>query len=193
MNEKVRCQTNEKQVYFHEEKYIFNRVTIFSNYSPNNQPGDNIKLPTIHYGDARTPNVSQEPQPGPYWSVLAEISESKDRPVLSENILGETLRGLIDAKILDNQAEVVSKFYQLLPFGYPTPTLERDDVLAPTFRYLEARNLYSRGRFGGWKYEVGNQDHSFMQGVEIVDRIVKGTEETTFENPDMANSGIFKK
>jgi hypothetical protein len=39
--------------------------------------------------------------------------------------------------------------------------------------------VYSRGRFGAWKYEVGNMDHSFMQGVEVVERIFTGKTEIT--------------
>jgi hypothetical protein len=48
--------------------------------------------------------------------------------------------------------------------------------------YLEARGIYSRGRFGSWKYEIGNQDHSLMQGVEFVDRWMDGTEEKVFRS-----------
>jgi UDP-galactopyranose mutase len=29
----------------------------------------------------------------------------------------------------------------------------------------------SRGRFGAWRYEVGNMDHSVAQGVEWANRI----------------------
>ena len=29
-------------------------------------------------------------------------------------------------------------------------------------------------QFGGWHYELGNQDHSFMQGVEVSDLIMRG-------------------
>jgi hypothetical protein len=45
--------------------------------------------------------------------------------------------------------------------------------------WLEQRGIYSRGRFGMWKYEVANTDHSLMQGVECVNRLVLGEPETT--------------
>jgi hypothetical protein len=45
---------------------------------------------------------------------------------------------------------------------------------------LEGLEIYSRGRFGGWRYEVSNQDHAFMQGVEVADRLRDGKPETTY-------------
>ena len=47
------------------------------------------------------------------------------------------------------------------------PTLGWDEALAVIQPFLESHNVYSRGRFGAWKYEVGNRDHSFMQGKEF--------------------------
>ena len=54
---------------------------------------------------------------------------------------------------------------------------------------LEAQHIYSRGRFGAWKYEVGNMDHSIMQGVEVVDHILGGKPEKTYLDPAAVNSG----
>ena len=35
--------------------------------------------------------------------------------------------------------------------------------------------IWSRGRFGSYKYEVGNQDHSLMLGVECADNVLFGS------------------
>ena len=68
----------------------------------------------------------------------------------------------------------------LLPYGYPIPTVERDDELCKTHKWLEAHSMHSRGRFGGWKYEVANMDHSFAMGYELVDRLFTGKKETVY-------------
>jgi hypothetical protein len=75
-----------------------------------------------------------------------------------------------------------------LEYGYPIPSLHRDRALGGIQTTLTARNVYSRGRFGAWKYEVSNQDHSFAQGVEAVDAWVDGTEEITLCRPDEVNT-----
>ena len=61
------------------------------------------------------------------------------------------------------------------------PLVNRDCVLNKVQAELEAAHIFSRGRFGSWKYEESNQDHAFMQGVEAVDHIVgtRGNDEHT--------------
>ena len=81
---------------------------------------------------------------------------------------------------------MVSRWHRRLEHGYPTPWLGRDEVLAEAEHALHAAGIYSRGRFGAWKYEVSNQDHSLMQGVEAVDHILSGEPERTF-NGDMSS------
>lgn len=83
--------------------------------------------------------------------------------------------------------EIVSTYHRCFDHGYPTPTLEREGVLTKLLPRLQDMGIYSRGRFGSWRYEVGNQDHSFMLGVEAVDSIVNGATELTLNYPDFVN------
>ena len=46
--------------------------------------------------------------------------------------------------------------------------------------WLMEHDIYSRGRFGAWRYEIGNTDHSVMMGVEVADLLGNGTPELTW-------------
>lgn len=62
-----------------------------------------------------------------------------------------------------------------LEHGYPTPSVGREAVLTQALPWLQQHNIWSRGRFGSYRYEVGNQDHSLMLGVECADNVLFGT------------------
>jgi protoporphyrinogen oxidase len=174
-------------LYFPEDDCPFYRATIFSNYSPYNQPEKNVKLPTQYLADGSAPK-SKEPQEGPYWSIMLEVSESSLKPVNHETILKESIQGLINTKMIESTDEIVSTYHRAFDHGYPTPSLEREGVLTELLPALQKKDIWSRGRFGSWRYEVGNQDHSFMLGVEAVDNIVNGAVELTLNYPDFVNS-----
>jgi hypothetical protein len=101
------------------------------------------------------------------------------------------VEALRDDGLLLPETRVASVYHHREEHGYPTPFVGRDEVIDPLRVALDARGIFSRGRFGAWKYEVSNQDHSFMQGVELADRLVLGAGEVTVVRPDEANSGIF--
>jgi hypothetical protein len=82
--------------------------------------------------------------------------------------------------------------------------LGRDDALKQILPALkDDYGIWSRGRFGSWKYECGNQDHSvslaarsetpslahdqFMLGVEAVDSALFGAPEMTLNETDWVN------
>ena len=96
--------------------------------------------------------------------------------------------GLINTKMMAADAEVVSLYHRRFDHGYPTPSLHRDAALKRCLPALRAKDIWSRGRFGSWKYEVANQDHSCMLGVEAVDNILNGTKELTLDHPDIVNA-----
>jgi hypothetical protein len=111
---------------------------------------------------------------------MAEVSESVDKPVDTEHVLEHTLRGMRATGLLREGDQVVSRWHTRLPYGYPTPWLGRDAVLDAVQPRLAELSILSRGRFGAWKYEVANQDHSVMQGVEAVDAWLDGSPEPTY-------------
>jgi len=113
---------------------------------------------------------------------MCETSYSTFKPVSKETIIEETIQGLINTGMMteSERDKIVSTYLIDVPYGYPVPTLERDAALAVIQPFLESQDVYSRGRFGSWKYEVGNMDHSFMQGVEIAERLLTGKKESVF-------------
>ncbi|KAI0875391.1 UDP-galactopyranose mutase [Hypoxylon argillaceum] len=174
-------------LYFPEDNCPFYRATIFSNYSPYNQPQADVKLPTISLGDGSKPS-SSEPKEGPYWSIMLEVSQSSVKPVDEANILKDCIQGLINTEMIKPEDEIVSTYHRKFDHGYPTPALEREGVLKQLLPKLQDLDIWSRGRFGSWRYEVGNQDHSFMLGVEAADNIATGAVELTLNYPDFVNT-----
>ncbi|HIJ96535.1 MAG TPA: NAD(P)-binding protein [Desulfuromonadales bacterium] len=156
-------------MYFPESSAPFYRVTNFHNYSRFNVPA----------GDTER-----------YFSLMCETTYSSCKPENKSTIVEETLQGLVNSGMIDEDQKnrLASRHLIDIPYSYPVPTLGRDRALATIQPFLESHSVYSRGRFGAWKYEVGNMDHSFMQGVEVVERLLKGTEERTFEDPLSAQS-----
>lgn len=145
---------DRRWIYFPDPTLPFYRVSVLSNFSPANAPAG-------------------------HWSLLAEVSESTDRRVDRARLLDEVIAGLRREGIIPPSSNVVSRWHHLAAPGYPTPTRERDAALATLLPALEAMSIFSRGRFGAWKYEISNQDHSFLQGAELAERLVLGTAETT--------------
>lgn len=173
-------------LYFPEDNCPFYRATIFSNYSPYNQPSKSTKLPTLQLGNGSRRN-SMQPKEGPYWSIMLEVSESSMKPVDRSNLLKDCIQGLVNTEMIQPTDEIVSTYHRCFDHGYPTPSLEREGVLKKLLPALQDKDILSRGRFGSWRYEVGNQDHSFMLGVEAVDHIVNGATELTLNYPDFVN------
>ncbi len=136
-------------MYFPEGNCPFYRVTYFSNYSPNNVPG-----------------------PG-YYSLMCETSYSAHKPEDKGGIVQRTIDGLVAAGLLSRTDcnDIVSTWVLDAEYAYPVPSLERDRALSAIQAWLREAGIYSCGRFGGWRYEEANMDHSLMQGAELARRV----------------------
>jgi hypothetical protein len=152
-------------LYFPEQDCPFYRATVFSNYSPNH-----------------VPKVGQQ------WSLMCEVSESPQKPVDLNKIVEIAEQGLLNTNLITADDLIVSRWHTRLEYGYPTPFVGRDQLISPLNEEFEKHGIFSRGRFGSWKYEISNQDHSLMLGVECVDKILFGCEEATLKYPGIVNN-----
>lgn len=155
-------------MYFPEDSCPFYRVTHFSHYSPNNVP--DIKLG---------------------WSLMAEVSETEQKPVNRAKVVDDVICGLVKTGLIDSASDVIAVWYRLFRDTYPIPTIDRDAATDSILQFFQDRGVFSRGRTGAWKDQVGNMDHSFMQGKECVDHLLLGTEEVTLNNPEIMNSRVI--
>lgn len=148
--------TTKCWMYFPEGNCPFYRVTYLSNYSPE-----------------VVPDASRQ------YSLLAEVSRSPFKPVNLDTVVEEVLDGFVNTRLLspEDRRDVVDTHRIVREYTYPVPTIRRDDALSTIQPWLEARDIYSRGRFGAWKYEIGNMDHSVQMGAELANRLVRGTPE----------------
>lgn len=156
-------ETGKCWIYFADADMPCYRATYFSKYSPFNVPN----------GDTSR-----------YSSLMCEASIPNGNPVDADAIWKQALAGLIRAGILEerDKERIVSRYQRFVSYSYPIPTLERDKALQVIQPALLAKGIYSRGRFGAWRYEIGNMDHSVMMGVEAVGHAVAGEKETVFHS-----------
>ena len=150
-------------MYFPDPDVSFYRATVMSNLSPCTVPHENA------------------------WSLMVEVP-SHVVGISDQRILDRVIRDLQTIGILKPQDRLLSRWRRHLSHAYPVPTLTRDEALNEILPWLEERNIFSRGRFGAWKYEVSNQDHSLMQGVEVVESLLSGRPELTLFQPGLVNS-----
>lgn len=145
--------------YFPDKRISFYRMT-YSGYSPHNVPNKNS-------------NTIQ-------CEVSARYFNKSTREVADRMVEDLTANEIITP---GERKKITSRYMIKIDRSYPIPTLGRDRALEAIQDFLISKGIYSRGRFGAWKYEVGNMDHSFMQGVEAVDHILLSKKETTLCPP----------
>jgi protoporphyrinogen oxidase len=146
---------NTSWMYFPEPGCPFYRLTHLHNYSP-----------------AITPESAQS-------ALMVEIATPADQGPKAGEVVSQVISCLIKTGQLkeEDRHRVVSTWEYCAPHGYPIPTIGRDQALDVILPFLENHAVYSRGRFGGWRYEIGNMDHSVIQGIEWADRMIKGERE----------------
>jgi UDP-galactopyranose mutase len=152
------ANSTKNWIYFPEPDVPFYRVTYLSNYSPYITPGPDQTL------------------------FLTETSRSGHKPEPEETIVDRVIEGLIATKLMDeSDRDLIATTWLCSPdMSYPVPSVTRDASLGTIQPWLRSNDIWSRGRFGAWLYEIGNMDHSAMQGVEMVNHVLHGEPETVW-------------
>jgi protoporphyrinogen oxidase len=147
-------------LYFPEESSPFYRVTYLSNYSPYITPDEN------------------------HFLLLTETSRSEHKPEDKATIVDRVIEGLLNTHLIERTDldRIVSTYLIDVDYSYPVPTIDRNTALGTIQPYLMEHGIYSRGRFGAWEYEIGNMDHSVMQGVELVNHWLLDEPEATWKD-----------
>lgn len=149
-------------LYFPSGETPFYRATNFSRYAPANVP---------------------DSDPGRYSAWMTETSLPAGTLLDEAGLVEECDTALRRCGLVPDRAQRVSSHLELIPYAYPVPTAGRDTALARIQPWLERHEIYSRGRFGTWRYEIGNMDHAVTMGQDIARRLVHGTAERIYTAP----------
>jgi protoporphyrinogen oxidase len=142
-------------MYFPDPTVPFYRVTNFARYAPANVPDGDI---------------------APFSSYLTETAFPPGADLPGE-LEDRVVAGLVTSGVVEDDQAIASIHTIAVDHAYPVPTLTRDAALRTIQPWLMEREIFARGRFGSWRYEIGNMDHAVKMGVDIARRLVEGRPE----------------
>ena len=136
---------NKHWIYFPESEFIFYRVGFYSNLSsylvPNGQS-----------------------------SIYVEVSYKRKLPYSKDRILEKVFEGLINAQILKNRKEISLIDVKNIKYAYVIYDDFRRKNLPILMRYLENHDVFSIGRYGGWKYLC--MEEAILEGKRITEKLL---------------------
>jgi len=107
------------------------------------------------------------------------MSYSEFKPVDGDRIVDDVIQGLINAGMIkeEDRRDIVDTWVFNAKYSYPTPSVERDDILAKAIPSRAARHLLPRASAcGSTKSPTPTTPDA---GVELVNRLINGEAETT--------------
>jgi UDP-galactopyranose mutase len=147
-------QDSKSWMYFPDRSIPFYRATNFAKYSPANVP------------DSDTAK---------YCSYMTETSYSPYKAEARAGLEERVEAGLRSSGVIDGSPPVATVHVEDVKYAYPVPTIGRDAALSVIQPWLMERGIYARGRFGAWRYEIGNMDHAVKMGIDV-SRLIVGDE-----------------
>lgn len=144
-------------MYYPGADVPFYRATNFAKYAAANVPDSDV---------------------GRYCSYMTETAYSPHKRIDRSGLEDAVERGLRTSGTVEGTPRVASIHVEDIDYAYPVPTTGRDAALALIQPWLTDQGIYSRGRFGSWRYEHGNMDHAMKMGIDVAGKVVAGTPET---------------
>jgi len=143
-------------LYFADPDVPFYRATNFAKYAPANVPNSDTSR---------------------FCSYMTESSTSERLRREREGHEQRVLEALVSTGLVPAGTPVASVCTLDVDYAYPIPTRDRDRALAVVQPWLMERGIFSRGRFGAWRYEIGNMDHAAKMGIDAARNILEGRPE----------------
>jgi len=132
-------------VYFPEKKYRFYRVGFPMNFSTHMTPAG-------------------------CSSVYVEIGYQPDQPFDEGRAFKDAMRGLKECGLLRDESDIVTRNIVKIPVAYVTYDQNRTALATTILGQLSAQNIYSIGRFGGWKYSY--MEEAILEGKATAEHIL---------------------
>ena len=123
------------RVYYPEPQFVFQRISIPSNFAPGMAP----------------PGAS---------SITAEVTSARDWR--SDELIGRVVSDLRLAGVLAETDGLRVAHVQELEPAYVVYRPDHRERISVLREYLEPRGIFSCGRFGDWEYL--NMDHAILSG-----------------------------
>jgi protoporphyrinogen oxidase len=143
-------------MYFPDPEVPFYRATNFAKYAAANVPDADI---------------------GRFCAYMTETAYSDTWPIAREGLKERVEAALRASGVVAGRPAVASIHLEEIPYAYPVPTSDRDAALAVIQPWLMEHGILSRGRFGAWRYEIGNMDHAVKMGIDAARALVSGQRE----------------
>lgn len=129
-------------IYFHEDEFIFHRISFPMNFSNR----------TVPEGKS---------------SISTEISYSKYKEIEKHSVVERVIEDLIKAKILQPNDEILVTNVLDIKYGYVIYDHDHRKNVNIIHNFLKEHDIYPCGRFGEWEYF--NMDHSILSGKKVAD------------------------
>jgi UDP-galactopyranose mutase len=105
----------------------------------------------------------------PRHGITGEVSHLPEKALERGAVEARFLESLLRLRLIKSIEEVVSVSVIGVKYAYPVPTIDRDAAAGRIKDWLEARGIYTAGRFGEWAYI--NSDEAIYRGLTLGRRL----------------------